>query len=201
MNPVRNSWKTTCLAGLLMFSATFAVAEAIDRPMIKAGDRWKYETRDGYTNLITAETERVITIVGDTQIDATENGGKATFSREMNAIETPEFKYEPTSSALKFPFDVGSKWSWEGKVLVKGSGITARNQYEVTVVGKEPITVKAGTYDTYKLIMEGFISTNTTRAFTRTYWYSPKARGFVKVLNDDKRNPWTMEMLDIKLEP
>jgi len=201
MKPIRNFWKTTCLTSLLIFTSTFAEAQGVERPTIKTGDRWKYETRDGYTNLVTAETERIITTVSDTQIEATENGSKATFSREMNAIETPEFKYEPTPSVLKFPFDIGAKWSGEGKVLVKGSGITARNQYDVKVVGQESITVRAGTFDTYKLVMDGYITTNTSRAFTRTYWYSPKARGFVKVVNDDRRNPWVIEMLEMKLEP
>jgi len=200
MSQTQTHWRAKLLPALFILSTSLATAESIDRPAVKVGDRWKYETRDGFSNQITAETERIITGISETRIEATENGSPATFSHEMNIIENPELRIEPTYAALKFPFEPGSKWSWGGTIYVKSTGTTLRNQYEVKVAGQERVAVKAGSFDTYKFVMEGYISTDTTRSYTRTYWYSPQARGFVKVINDDRRNAWKMELLEISLQ-
>ncbi|KAB2920969.1 MAG: hypothetical protein F9K30_15640 [Dechloromonas sp.] len=193
-------WKGLCLLPLWFLATGHAQAQTVDRPAIKVGDRWKYEQRDSYTNQVTGQREIIITAVSEARIEATDNGGKAIYSPDMNPEETPESRFEPTAAALRFPFSKGDKWSWNGKVHLKATGMMLTNQYEMTVNGQESVTVKAGSFDTYKLVMQGYINTDrSSRPFTRTYWYAPSARGFVRIVNEDRASPWQMELQELAL--
>ena len=193
------------LALTLLISGT-ANAQNIERPAIEVGDRWKYETKDTLTNLPTSQTERIGTALGNDRIEATENGSTAIYTAEWNPLETPEIRYEAASRAYKFPLAVGDKWRHEGKSLNKATGSEGRSQYDVKVVSQEKITVPAGSFDTYKLVMEGyFTGHNMGRSisfpFTRTYWYAPSAKASVKIENDAPRNNWRMELIEFGKKP
>lgn len=191
---------------LALLLSGLANAQNVERPAIEVGDRWKYETKDTLTNLPTSQTERIVTALGNDRIEVTENGSPAVYTTEWNPLETPENRFEPASRAYKFPLAVGDKWRHEGKSLNKATGSEGRSQYDVKVVSQEKITVPAGSFDTYKLVMEGyFTGHNMGRSisfpFTRTYWYAPSAKASVKIENDAPRNNWRMELIEFGKKP
>lgn len=194
------------MLALTLLAVGFAHAQSVERPAIQIGDRWKYETKDGYTNLPTSQTERIVTALGNDRIEATENGSPAIYTAEWNPLETPDSRFEPASRAFKFPLAVGDKWRHEGKTLNKATGSDGRSQYEVKVVSQEKITVPAGSFDTYKLVMEGYFTVHNmgnsrSFPFSRTYWYAPSAKASVKIENDAPRNNWRMELIELGKEP
>jgi hypothetical protein len=192
-------WRMTWFV-VLLFSGQ-VLAQTIERPTMQVGDRWKYDTRDGWTNLPISQTDRVITAVSAHQIEASENSNPAIYTSEMNPVETPENRFEPPAKALQFPFNIGSEWSYEGKTTLKAQGVTGRSQYTVKVVNQEKIAVPGGTFDTYKLIMQGYFTTNSSAIFTRTYWYAPSIRAFVKIEHISPRARWTSELTDASVKP
>ncbi|MBT9522499.1 MAG: hypothetical protein IV101_16620 [Dechloromonas sp.] len=194
------------MLALALLASCLAHAQNVERPAIEVGDRWKYETKDGLTQLVTGQTERIITATGNDRIEATENGSPAIYTTEWNPLETPESRFEPASRAFKFPLAVGDKWRHEGKTLNKATGSDGRSQYEVKVVGQEKITVPAGSFDAYKLVMEGYFTVHNmgnsrSFPFTRTYWYAPSAKASVKIENDAPRNNWRMELIEFGKKP
>jgi len=202
-------WHTGIRRGMLALTLLvtgFAHAQSVERPAVQIGDRWKYETKDGFTNLPTSQTERIVTVIGDDRIEATENGSPAIYTTDLNPLETPESHFEPASRHFKFPLAVGDKWRHEGKVRFKASGAEGRSQYDVKVVGQEKITVPSGSFDTYKLVMEGYLTVQNmgnsrSFAFTRTYWYAPSIKGNVKIENDAPVAKWRMELTEFTVKP
>lgn len=193
------------LALTLLISGT-ANAQNVERPAIEVGDRWKYQTTDMLTNLPASQTERIVTALGNDRIEATENGSPAIYTAEWNPLETPENRFEPASRAYKFPLVVGENWRHEGKTLNKATGSDGRSQYDVKVVGQEKITVPAGSFDTYKLVMVGYLTVHNMGSsrsfpFTRTYWYASSVKASVKVENDAPRNNWRMELIAFGNKP
>ena len=66
---------------------------------------------------------------------------------------------------------VGKKWQTRFK-QVRSNGITYTYQYDLKVVGKESVTVPAGTFDAYKIEARGF---NMERGayLEHNIWVSP----------------------------
>lgn len=198
-------WSGTLFAAFLW--SGLAQAQTVERPDIQVGDRWKYETKDLHTNLVSSQTERIITAVNGNQIEGTENGSPSRYTPDMNPIETPEFRFDPAASNLRFPFRPSDKWAHEAKVLNKATGMTSHSKHEVTVVGREKISVSSGTYDAYKLIQEGYstlnpgITSGRTTAFTRTYWYAPSVKSIVKMSLAAGANRSEIELVETNVKP
>ncbi|NTV70007.1 MAG: hypothetical protein HGA71_07665 [Azonexaceae bacterium] len=195
----------TLFAALLW--SGLAQAQSVERPDIQVGDRWKYETTDSLTKLVSSQTERIITAVSGNHIEGTENGNPARYTPDMNPVETPEFRFDPAASNLRFPLRPNDQWRHEARVLNKATGMTSHSKYEVTVVGREKVSVSSGTYDAYKLVQEGYstlnpgITSGRTTAFTRTYWYAPSVKGIVKMSQVAGANRSEIELLETNIKP
>lgn len=194
------------LLALALLVTGLAHAQRVERPTMQVGDRWKYETKDGLTQLVTGQTERIITAVGSDQIEAMENGLPARYTLDLNPLETPENRFDPASRALSFPFAPGDTWRHDGKVAYKSTGAEGRNQYSVRVVGPETITVPAGRFDTVKLVMEGYVTVHVmgssrSTPFVRTYWYAPTLKAYAKIENDARGAKWSAELIESSIKP
>lgn len=198
-------WQGAMLAALLCTG--LAQAQTVERPNIQVGDRWKYETTDSLTNLVSSQMERIITAVNESQIEGTENGSPARYTPDMNPMETPEFRFDPAAAGLRFPFREGDKWRYEGRVTNKATGMTSDNKYEVKVVSQEKISVPGGTFNTYKLVLDGYSTSNPgitsgrTTAFTRTLWYAPALKAFIRLEQVAGRLGWRMELIETSIKP
>ncbi len=172
-----------------------------DPPQLKVGDRWKWERTDSLTGNVIRTTERTVTAVSPTQIESIQNDGKHVSTAELNAIETPEATLDASIKGLSFPLEVGKKWKSAGKITVKTPSATGEQQFDVSVDSYEKITVRAGTFDAYKITSQGYITFRQGRQVNRTYWYAPEARAIVKFQNDDRNNRYTDELIELKLAP
>lgn len=70
----------------------------------------------------------------------------------------------PAEKMLEFPLQAGQKWTWSGKADVLAG------DFVFTVVGEEKITVSAGTFDTYKLKIDGKMADGSTAVSFR--WFA-----------------------------
>lgn len=207
--PMKHSLRTLryigCMIVLISNLSNGMAQQTANRPDVRVGDRWKFVKTDGFSNQQTETSERIVTSVSDNGIEVIENGSKAYYSREMNPMETSEAKYEPTFAALHFPLESGKKWNWSGTILRKAQGQQFRSQIEVAVMGIEQVTVPAGSFDTFRLEMSGFVNTtyatgySTNNSFKRIYWYSPRLGSFVKIKNEANRNMWTEDLVEFEL--
>lgn len=186
------------LTGIAVFATALAAsAEPINQPSWKVGDRWKYLVRDDYTGLAQAPLELVITNIDDKHIQATENGAKALYTADLNPIELPDRTFSPPAGAIRFPMSVGNQWNWKGTFTLKSNGKSYTSSYDVAVKERVSISVPAGTFEAVRLEMSGYFE---GQAFLRQYWYSPVARGYVRITNEAPKNRWTRELVEFSLK-
>jgi len=131
-------------------------SEGADGP-VKVGDRWVYEIRDeitgylkgGYTDMVTEVSPREI-ILNRTSREA--DSVLITFDRDWDAIDNLLWKFEPNNGqGIRLPLTLGKTWQAEFDAKNLDTGVTYRGTNSSKVVGREPITTPAGTFDTFKI--------------------------------------------------
>ncbi len=135
-------------------------------PTYNEGERWEYDVKvdfkgQGY------RSDKLESGVYRVEIKNGEIDGDEVFLRGRATIydSSAEHKW------LDFPLQIGKKWSYryfreEGK---RGRWETP----EVTVVGLETVTTKAGSFRAFKIAIE-------EEHRSSVYWYSPKTKSAVK---------------------
>lgn len=135
--------------------------EETDGP-VKVGDRWVYESRDeitgypksGYTDLIAEVSPREI-ILNRTSREPVYGAPESvlvTFDRDWNAIDTLLWKFEPNNGqGIRAPLALGKAWQAEFDAKNLETGATYKGTSSSKVVGREPVTTAAGTFDTFKI--------------------------------------------------
>jgi hypothetical protein len=81
---------------------------------------------------------------------------------------------------LKFPLNIGQKWSHKYESVARGSRAVLSWDAETAVKGAENITTLAGKFWVFKIIREAW-SHRGSKA-TCTYYYSPEAKSIIKML-------------------
>jgi hypothetical protein len=199
--------RVACLA-ILAFAALASpgIAQKADRPLVRTGDRWQFVE---YYGIASTEPNRawVVTSVTPSRIEGTENGEPLLLTSELNVLDSPRNK-NSNPKALSFPLEVGKQWrfasEWEFKVTgSKGSSIA-----DVEVVSYEKVSVPAGDFEAFKLMLKGNIRGISAKnsvieaEVTATYWYAPAARAIVKSIS---RNPYigvtTVELVKFHPQP
>ena len=135
----------------------------------KVGDLYQVQMSDVLTNVPGERyTERVTAIDGDTvQI----NNGNAIRTVLGAAIKNPRGTYDPPFGGTPVEFQVGKKWS--SRSIQQGiDGNPYQLQMDAKVVGRETITVPAGTFQTYVLETVVYVSNGSVN---RTkFWVDPR---------------------------
>jgi hypothetical protein len=170
------------LAGLLALAllAGPALAQKVDRPDVKVGDRWTFEVLLGPNRVKSIGRAWVITSVTTTRIEGTDNGNPLVLTPELNNVESPLSK-NSDQRLLSFPLEVGKKWSFTDDYFNRTWGLQGRNNVAVAVVGYEKVRVPAGEFDAFKLEANGHsVVGGATAELAWTYWYAPAARAVVK---------------------
>jgi len=156
------------------------------------GDRWTYEIRDEITGKINGTRENVVTEVTPKNISmrftisATSNEGFDVFDRSWNLISAPNWRYSPYqgSTGIQAPLEVGKSWSFQSNNTNGTNGAIWKESGTSKVVGRETVTTKAGTFDTFKI--ETSFSTQNVKDVTRKNeivyqtWYAPDIDHWVK---------------------
>ena len=206
------------LIGLLFAACaqvTFALTSAPDvsAPDVHVGDSWKFRTLDGFTDETQFEaTHRVVEINDREIVIEVHNLSKDKtavryFTREWNAVDTGDGKYDPYYPEFKFPLAADTTWN-EKYTWISNAGVASAGYVQAKVSAQEKVTVPAGTFDAYRIDLDHEVrSNNETAAVTHTHmttWYAPAVLRFVRrewtVTRDGRvRSKTAMELVEYTL--
>ncbi len=138
--------------------ATPVVAQAVPATMQQPtpGDRWTYDVKDDIsgalkwtrTDMITDVSKDDITVRFD--IAGTGRSGNVTYDRSWDIVRSGPFKYTPNDgTGVRLPLTLGAQWKFAADVVNAANGQTFRRKGTSQVVGRESVTTKAGTFDTF----------------------------------------------------
>jgi hypothetical protein len=182
-------------------------------PDVHVGDNWKFRTLDGFTNETQFEaTHRVVEINDREIVMEVHNLGKDKtgiryFTREWNAVDTDDGKYDPYYPEFKFPLAAGATWS-EKYTWLSIAGVASSGYVTAKVSGPEKVTVPAGSFDAYRIDRDQEVRGNNESAVVTnthmTTWYAPAVRRFVRrewtVTRDGRvRSKTAMELVEYTL--
>jgi hypothetical protein len=194
---MRSIFVRTITLGLLALTGA-AYADNVDRPDIHVGDRWSWQHTNGlvgekdYTRI-----EDVIEL-SDNEIRTRERikgragSNVAAFTREWNPIDGSSARFEPFLSELSFPLKVGKTWDASADKMLFSNGKHGKFNLKAQVVAAEKVTVPAGTFDTYKIVVHlDAIGTDEDANIGKTeetIWYAPSVKRYVKYENTFSRD-------------
>jgi hypothetical protein len=156
------------------------------------GDHWVYQVRDEITGKISSTREQVITEVTPKNISLrirfveTSNENLYLYDRSWNLLSEANWRYSPYlgSSEIRLPLAANKTWTFQSENVNSSSGSVWKESGTSKVVGQETLTIKAGTFETFK-IETGFSSYNIkdpAKKNETTYqtWYAPAVARWVK---------------------
>ena len=136
---------------------------------LKVGDTFEVQVSDLLTNLPgQRRTHRVTSIDGDTAVF---NNGSLILTVLGAVIKNGRGSFDPPLGGIPVEFQVGKKWS--GSSTQTGNdGRTYKLQLQTKIVGRETITVPAGTFQTYVIENTLYVSGGPTISIKR--WVDPR---------------------------
>ena len=138
-------------------------------PRYKVGDRFEYQVSDVLTNL---PGEKYITRVTSIEDDIVKiNGGSIIQTVLSSTIKNRSGTYDPPLGGYPVELQVGKKWSGRSNNAFT-DGNTYQLQTETKIVGRETITVPAGTFQTF--VVRTMLYTSSGGRFTQTFWVDPR---------------------------
>ena len=184
--------KIMLVVAAVMFVVTAAYADVprADRPVWSVGDTWTYQTTDA-EGQIGERTNTVVKIEpfnGATAYFVSFTGIKelSVFDEDINVVAF----VDPASGAVvgerqglrywSWPLEVGMTWAYSGTQTVGGR--TTSVQATVSVEAYEDLTVPAGAFGAFRVVVRSRVSTPEGRKFdqTETNWWAPAAGNSVK---------------------
>lgn len=136
---------------------------------LKVGDTFEVQVSDILTNLPgERRTHRVRSIDGDTAVF---NNGGLILTVLGATIKNRRGSFDPPLGGTPVEFQVGKKWS--GSSTQTGNdGRTYKLQLQTKIVGRETITVPAGTFQTYVIENTLYVGGGPTISIKR--WIDPR---------------------------
>jgi len=144
-------------------------------PRYKVGDVFEFQVTDALTKVQGEKyTSRVTSIEGDI---VKLNNGNAIFTVLGGVIKHRTGTFDPPLGGLPVELQVGKKWSGRS-ANASPDGNTYQLQLESKIIGRETVTVPAGTFQTYVIRSTMYSSSGST--FSRTFWVDPRYGASVK---------------------
>jgi hypothetical protein len=178
--------KLTMLCGMVGYFclAAPAMAQNVERPELHVGDRWSWQHTNGLTNEEDWTKIEDVISVNDKEIrtrirkKGTPVNVIATYTPDMNPVDTGGERYKPNLTRFEFPFQPGKKWSGEFDKMLFASGKHGKFLVKAEVTGPEKISVQAGDFSAYKIkLIYDATATDETALEGKTvesYWYVPE---------------------------
>lgn len=144
---------------------------------IKRGETvWQGQAAVALTNSVTGMT-----------VMAHPDGGK--WMAIVGRDDKPLLTYDPPVG-FQYPLKVGKEWATTHRMTMVAKGNTSEFVYACKVASYEPVTVRAGTFNSFKIDCKG-------PGYEDTYWSSPEYGVFLKTnlrrLADHPQGPGTQE--------
>ena len=138
------------------------------------GDQFDYRVVDLYTNASRPLSLRVTAL--DLERDRVEyNNGEYVSDAMGNTVANPRGGFSTPRQFYPAELFVGKKWHTMFKQS-RPSGLVYTFRYDMKVVGRETITVPAGTFDTFKIEARGYNMQLSAR-LERNIWVAPGVSG------------------------
>jgi hypothetical protein len=166
--------------------ATPTGAQVAERPQIQVGDAWNYSFRDTknsrtgctYSLTVTGVTDDKITV--DMQNPQHCNigtlGESLVYDKDFNLMYSGLTPYRTNA----FPLAVGKQWNQKFDLNTEANTLL-HNEVTAKVVAIEKVTVPAGTFDAYKVVVERkYASQYLSGTITETRWYAPQAKSYIR---------------------
>jgi hypothetical protein len=177
--------------GLFALLGAAPAQELATAPQLVVGESWTYQVHDGpfpdgtFTFEVASRT--------NTGYAITPKERTSRMAGPPDALSTDlDWVVNVGSEAVSmcrvtFPLAVGRTWSCK-TTTPNQRGTLVENSFEYKVVATEKITIKAGTFDTFKIVGEGRwknLSTGNSDTSTITVWFAPQARGVAKYAREN----------------
>ena len=124
---------------------------------------------------------------------------------DMNAVRIArtdggkEAEFDPELPALRFPLVLGDGWLVPYKGFTADNGMNWDGTLKCGVAAFEPVTVKAGTFDAYRIdCEEAWKVGRRDGVFHSSRWYAPKIGTVVKVEHQEQPERWNLELTAYK---
>jgi len=179
---------------LVLFASMSVSAQEAQRPSLTIGDSWSYERTDRTRKVVDLRQLVILVSRIETELRFDRKDletGTVTQSAEnadYNNVETDGRKLTGFRPDFSWPLTVGKKWEGKYSGLNQSRSGQIHSESECEVAGVEPIQVKAGSFQSFKIVCKGtFRTPNNNGQVTlngRTsaaYWYAPEVKRTVKV--------------------
>ena len=174
------------VVSIVLANAIPAVAQVADRPQISVGESWEYSfsdarnSRRGCTYSLTVTGVTNDTIAVDMQIpqrcDIGALAQSTVYDKDFNLMYAGSTPYRTNA----FPLAVDKQWS-QNFTYTTEANTPLHNVVTAKVVAIEKVTVPAGIFDAYKVVVERkYQSQYVSGTITETRWYAPQAKNYVR---------------------
>ena len=144
-------------------------------PRYKVGDMFEFQVSDSLTNVPGEKfTSRVTSIEGDT---VNINGGSSIQTVLSGTVKNRNGTFDPPIGGYPVELQVGKKWSGRSSNTFT-DGNVYQLQTDTKIIGRETVTVPAGTFQTYVIRTTMYSSSGVS--FTQTFWVDPRYGAPVK---------------------
>ena len=161
-------------------SATFKAAW-------KVGDSYTYNVMDLYSKVVSQTASFRITEVTDTQVIY--NSGRAIHDLLGNGVLLPDGRRLTPNQVAPTEFRVGKKWRTRFQVTHPKFGLF-NTTFDIRIVGRERVTVPAGTFDCYRIEGLGQSEGAQTVRLEITNWMAPDRCRRLIARNEIRRNQY-----------
>lgn len=186
---MKASLATTLALSFTLFVAN-ASAQSTDKPEVHVGDRWSMQHTNGLVNERDYTTIEDVVEITDKEIQTRirtkgrSGSGIAAYTKEWNPVDVISARYDPNLGRFSFPLQVGKKWDGGADKMLFSNGKHGKFSLKGEVVSLEKVTVPAGTFDAYKVVLTVDAMATDEDAnighTVETYWYAPSAKREIK---------------------
>jgi hypothetical protein len=151
-------------------------------PRYKVGDVFEFQISDALTNVPGEKyTSRVTSIEGDI---VNINNGNSIQTMLSSVIKNRQGTFDPPFGGLPVEFQVGKKWSSRSSNIFT-DGKTYNLQSEAKIIGRETVTVPAGTFQTY--VVRNTVYSSSGNSTVQTFWVDPRYGAAIKFEDISRR--------------
>jgi hypothetical protein len=205
------------LAFTLPAVALGQTATPVARPEVKVGDSWTYSRLDRVTNQVTGAFLNTVEKIdaGEIAVRSQPEGGGGNpqvslYTLDWNVRKAGNRTFNPMMLHFVFPLEQGRTWEGKFKSPSRDGSGTVDWEADGRVLGFESVTVPAGTFNAakisvkYRWVYSGPRGGLWTGDGTRTIWYAPEARRWVKMEEDwlspgnaPERTTWELKSMKL----
>ncbi len=159
----------------------FSRGTVVTDARVKVGDRFRYRE----TDLETGQELRQYTVAVSRVTDTTVIYGTGRLTTDLlgNWITQPDGRQWTGAQFFVPEYSVGKRWSSRHR-FVSAKGSDYSTEYEFKVVGREKITVPAGSFDAFRIEGNGWTRGEAGAIqLVMRYWIAPGVRRYVALEN------------------